>query len=101
MWGASGRQCVRELWQVTRPGLELGQVWALRVSFRPASFPIRFLALFATRLAVVYFSSSASSDRASVFGDPVISVIVGSDLTRLGISPNKGYYSVTVLAQSA
>ena len=35
------------------------------------------------------FSSSATMDRTSVFGDPVILVAVGSGFIRLGISPNK------------
>ena len=35
------------------------------------------------------FSSIATLDRASVFGDPVILVAVGSDFIRLGISPNR------------
>ena len=68
---------------------QLGQVRVLRVPFRAASFSIRFLVLFVTQLAVTYFSSSSSLDRASVFGDRVISVAVGSDFIRLGISPNR------------
>ena len=35
------------------------------------------------------FLSSVTLDRASVLGDPVILVAVGSDFIRLGISPNR------------
>ena len=40
-------------------------------------------------LDVVYFSSSVTSDQASVIGNPVVLVAVGSDCIYLGISPNK------------